>query len=609
MNHANKDIANPRLPRITAIPIGDRNPPGYWTKEKTASQVKSFCDVFEEDLKERSLHILLQAHAPKLLGAVSMYGGLKLLNEEFRLNLILGRDRSLKSAAVVHKLIQSSKQKLSVKKKRLRWTKEEILQEYRSIYLRLGVFPSASILYKMGKSGLVVAALNQFGSVAVIKTLLSIPHCRPRKYWTLDNTVRELRQFISESPDNKENIVLKLRMQGRNNLARAIYVHGGLGKLDKKFSLNLGLRQRLWSKRLVSAELKALHGRGVLLTQAGLKAVGKAGLLGALQKFGGLNVFKEKMGLPIKRQAYWTDPRIVKKLRPIVASFGRIPSANVLKAMDENDLACAIKKRGGVKKYSNILNVPSTFYFKANDGHYLHSGYECLFDNILFKYNIAHRVHGKITPTSQYRYDFLIGDIYIEICGYDEKEHTAYFRSFSQKVKLYKKLRLKYVVIPKKFFKKKFSKIEKDVLDLISKFLPSGLPASTNVHNDIIPVNYWKSLKNIEKELRSLVEKYGRMPLDRELRQERKAPLVHGIYRYHGSIYEVGKKLKIIVKYKPKGFYTEENAVNEYTQLCIKHRRFLRLKDLQDMRYYGLAGYIAKNGGYNIIRKKTGLGY
>jgi hypothetical protein len=106
-----------------------------------------------------------------------------------------------------------------------------------------------------------------------------------------------------------------------------------------------------------------------------------------------------------------------------------------------------------------------------------------------------------------------------------------------------------------------------------------------------------------------LVKKYGRIPFDRELRAEGKSALIHGIYRYHGSFFELGKKLNIKVMYKPKGYYTKENAVAEYKKLCLDANCYISLSDLQKNKYFGLAGYIAKHGGFCKFRKLTNLNF
>lgn len=622
--------------------VGDRKPPGYWTTEKTITSFKSFCAENKNEIKNSSIGLLLKNKNPKLFSAVNEAGGFRRLNKKLKLGLKLNSsDWTEREVSAEIKKLQSSGIAITEKKLRTlnnsglkaaimkklqspdyrkkagipqrqkeKWTKEKVIEEYRNIHLQKGKFPTTQEVREMGKSGLASAGFKLFGNNNAIKEILNISTDRKsRNYWSLSNTGKELKKFIDTNPISKGDIIDKLRQQNRHDLIGAIYKHNGLRKITKKFGLNIAMKKAGWSKKEILQELKILSNNGVVITQNNLSDLGRNDLLGAITKFGGLNAVKHKLGLAVARRNYWTDQRIIKELKPLIKSFGRIPSNNVLKAMGKNDLACAIKKHGNVRKFSDLLNVPSTGYFRANDNHCLNSGYECLFDNILFKNNIHHSVNERILTSANYRYDFLIGDTYIEICGYDPKEHPDYFKRLDLKRKLYEKWNLTYRIIPKDFFYKDFNTIEKEVLEIALEALPTGPRKKILTDDDIIPYNYWKDLKNVKRELLPLVKKYGRIPFDRELRKERKAPLIHGVYKYHGSFYEVAQKLHLKCMHKPKGFYTRENAIKEYKQLCVKYKRFLTQKELQQMNYFGLLGYIAKIGGLHKFRPLTELNY
>lgn len=411
-------------------------------------------------------------------------------------------------------------------------------------------------------------------------------------------------------PDFKENSSAQfLTDKKRDNLKRAVYKYGGLRKLNNLFDLGLKIKHRPWSEEEVLAELKKISASGIKISQKSLSELDRHDLLGAVYKYGTLNTFKEKIGLPIKRHNYWSEERIVDQLKPIVEEFGRIPSEAIFKCLGRNDLLRAFEKRGGVKRFAFLLNTSSTGYYRSLDDHYLQSSYECLFDNILFKYGVKHEIHGKISDEHQYRYDFKIHDTFVEITGYNKIEHPEYHKRLREKLEVYENLNLKYIVIPKKIFELSISNIENKVLEILKSIMPGAWCATSSsaVDLNIVPAEHWADIENIKAELMPLVKKHGRMPMDRELRKENKIPLIYGIYRFHGSLYELGKLLNIPVLYKPKGYYTAQNAIEEYKHLSMKAGYFLSLKDLQQSKYYGLAGYISKNGGYHEIRKLTGL--
>jgi hypothetical protein len=431
-------------------------------------------------------------------------------------------------------------------------------------------------------------------------------------YWTREVTIREFRQFIRDYPEFRVNTsVATIRTLHGHALVRAIYKFGGLRKLNQDLILGLTIKYHTWSKEEVFEELHRLRQQDIPITSKSLDQLGRQDLLGAVAKFGNLNQFKTAMGLSITRHNYWSDERIISELKPIVAEFGRIPSEAVLKCMGRNDLARAIHKKGGVRKFSELTGTGSIGYYRANDGHYLQSGYECLFDNLLFKYHIPHKVHVKLSTLHTYRSDFLINGTHIEICGYDPKEHPVYFSRLEKKIALYQQLRLPYLLITKKTFNTGIQNTAESLLALLaaSNLLPPNLIENTEDNYAIMPLAYWSNLDHIKKELLPLCEKYGRMPTDQEFRKEKKHALVNGIYRYYGSYYRLAGLLGIKVLYKPKGYYTQENAVAEYRQLCTEHQKHLSLAELQKLKAYGLAGYISKNGGFFPIRSLGGLNY
>jgi len=432
----------------------------------------------------------------------------------------------------------------------------------------------------------------------------------PWNYWTLETTIKQLNQFIDSNPDFKKKTSVSIIETGHGSaLVRAIYKFGGLRKLNNEFKLGLNIKYRRWSKEEVFEELRKIKEKGIIITQKNLADLDRNDLLGAITKYGNLNQFKRVLGLPIKRYCYWTDEIIINELKSIILDFGRIPSGAVLKCIGRNDLGRAIAKKGGFKKFSKLIGTNSINYYLANDGDYLQSGYECLFDNVLFKYNIPHKVHEKISGQYNYRSDFLIHNTHIEICGYDEKEHPEYFERLQKKKKLYADLKLSYLLILKKTFNANIVKIEKNLVELLQEvpLVQTDLFIAPINNSNIKPASYWADLNNIKKELFPLVKKYGRMPLDHEMRTEKKGSLISAIYRLYGSTYELSKILNIKCLYKPKGYYTQQNSIMEYTELCVEHNKFLSLQELHKIKAYGLAGYIRKNGGYFKIRALMNL--
>lgn len=60
--------------------------------------------------------------------------------------------------------------------------------------------------------------------------------------------------------------------------------------------------------------------------------------------------------------------------------------------------------------------------FIAEDGHKLESKYEKIIDDTLYERGIHHDAHEKI-PGSNYRCDFKVGDVFVEVWGLETEEY------------------------------------------------------------------------------------------------------------------------------------------------------------------------------------------
>jgi hypothetical protein len=609
----------------------------HLSEKEVVNVLKKFCRANSKKLKDFNVFTLLAKEGKHALyKAILKFGGLHRLNSTYQLGLTLkhpGRteEEILKELKKIQRkglpitqqslinigqsgLLESIKKygtltdfkaKLGLPvKKSVRWNKGMIILKYKSLYKKWKQLPTDSMLYNNGHNNLKGAIRRYFGGIVGLRKEIGISsNKKPNHYWTLDATLQELRKFCrtNKTALKKKSVYGMLEKQGLHGLRTAIGNWGGLKRLNKKYNLGLKLQGEKWTRQEVLNELTKLYKKGIPITQKKLNEIGRSDLLVAINKYGTLNKLKEELGMPVCRQNYWTDEKIKDALRPILKEFGSIPSRSILGAMGKNDVARAMAKRGGHSRFCKLLNTHTSNSYVSQDGHFLQSSYECIFDNILFKYKIPHQVHVKISKAHNYRCDFLIGNTYIEIAGYTKKANSKYHDNLQSKIKLYTALKKDYIIIPKETFTKRINEIEKCILLKLDRILPvKSLIKNESI--DIRPLVYWADIENIKKELFPLVEKYGRMPLDAELRKEKKSSLITGIYKYHGSYYELGKKLNIPVLNKPKGYHTYENSICIYKELCAKHQRYLTIKELKQMKLHGVIKAIQKNGG--IYAKK-----
>ncbi|MEC5147784.1 hypothetical protein UNH65_29925 [Chitinophaga sp. 180180018-2] len=248
--------------------------------------------------------------------------------------------------------------------------------------------------------------------------------------------------------------------------------------------------------------------------------------------------------------------------------------------------------------------------FPANDGHYLQSSYECVFDNILFKYNIPHQVHVRISKKYLYKCDFLIGKTYIEIAGYNRTNSNAYEVKMAKKIEIYKQLKKKYIILPQKLFCQRIKWIEEEVLKIIGKidFQPTRSSAFRR-DSCIKPPTYWADFKNIETELQPFISRFGRMPTIKELYSAGKASMANAIYKYHGTTYDIAQRLQIKFRQVSREYYTLQKTIADYKQLCVDYNKYLTRKELYEMNLRGLAHAITKHKGFQAIRRRCKLGF
>ncbi|RXK87040.1 hypothetical protein [Filimonas effusa] len=496
---------------------------------------------------------------------------------------------------------------------REKWSREVILDKCTELYSQWGCVPTSSLMKKKGYRKLAQSVPRYFKNFHNLYSEMGlISDKKPAGYWTKKTTVAELREFCQINQQLLETksifkLILEMKMTALTN---AISKHGGLKVLNRKYKLGIRLRKKIWTKARVTRELKELHDAGHPVTVSNLLKLGKNTLVAAVSRLGTLCGFKKAAGIPVTKVVRWSDKLIVEHLRPIIEEYGFFPNASVLKMIGRYNLSHAISKNGGYPKFYRLLGMRSERLFPANDGHYLQSSYECIFDNILFKYNIPHRVHVRISKKYLYKCDFLIGKTYIEIAGYSRTGSDAYEVKMAKKISVYKKLRKKYIILPQKLFCQRIEWIEKEVIGIINRIGFWSIKTSI-LYNDccLKPPTYWADFKNIKTELQPFISKYGRMPTIKELYSEGRASMANAIYKYHGTTYDVAQKLKIKCRQVSREYYTLSKTVADYKQLCIDHSKYLTSRELYDMNLRGLAHAIIKYKGFQTIRRKCKLAF
>lgn len=611
------------------------------TKRKLQFELKKFLDTHKQYFKAHTFtyHAFQKNNALDLWEAIKAFGGTKKVRKEFKLELPCHHEKWKKKQLInelwkIHRtgnsitktsLINSGRSELlsisrqfgtfsSIKREmgfkaveKTFHTREDVLNTYRELYIRLGGVPTRSFLLQNGHTALTSRIRTHFGSVTALKKKLKIPATRkPNKYWTLRNTLKELNAFYNMHAEeiNRSSMHRVLAAKNQLSLINAIGRWKGLSFLNEKYGLNIPIAGKKWNKEKVLSELTRLHADGHNLSITNIRKIGCDDLAGVIYKYGRLSKFREQIGAQGRRYGYWNKDTIREELMPIIKQFSCIPSHNVLKSMNRHDLVKAIVEQGGSAHFAKLLNVPIRTLHEANDGHFLQSSYECIFDNILSKHNIPHRVHVLVSPDYRYKCDFLIQKTYVEITGYFRKGDDTYIKNLKKKIRLYKKLEKKHIIIPRKVFLQRPHLIENEVLFILSDI--RGLKKKTRyVDNDvrIMPKIYWTDPENIKKELWPLIQEYDRMPRVSELKKLKKHGLISAVNKYHDSLFELAKKWNVKTDGVPQGYYTKKRIMEEYNEASLSQRRALSGNEVRLLGFIDLANAIVRTKCIKNLRK------
>jgi len=201
-------------------------------------------------------------------------------------------------------------------------------------------------------------AISAYGGVTHFRDLLGYdPLLKPDGYWTEENTLKELKneiEKIGHFPTGTE-----LHDLNRDYLNHAILINGGVYKFRKLLNFDIIKRPAgHWTYDTVVTELKEIITVvGDFPTREQLKELDKSELIGAMDKNGGSNIFREALGYELlqKPKGYWTEDMLVDELKLIIAKIGHFPTREELAGVDRQDVCGAFAVLGGSNKFRELL--------------------------------------------------------------------------------------------------------------------------------------------------------------------------------------------------------------------------------------------------------------
>lgn len=294
-----------------------------------------------------------------------------------------------------------------------------------------------------------------------------------------------------------------------------------------------------------------------------------------------------------KPLGYWSqEENVVTECRLLQDNCDFLPSVTFMRASGMTSLANAIDQHGGstrlAKKHG--LQLSPTQYFKANDGHYVQSGYEYNVDNLLHEYSVRHETFPRI-PFSKFRADFKIGDTYVEVSGYKRKDKSAFCQRYHARLR--KKLKhyelhsiSKIVVYCEEFLRPRV--VLAKLQPLIDDY---GDPeADVDVENIITPVTEWVKEEFVLNAWSELVEEIGHFPTTQEASDRGFSSLVVYTSKFHDGIAAMAQKLGYTPKELPRGYWKDFENVKEHVLPACKHLGYFPAADDFRQGQHGLSG-------------------
>jgi molybdenum-dependent DNA-binding transcriptional regulator ModE len=410
----------------------------------------------------------------------------------------------------------------------------------------------------------IVNAITKHGGIYKVAEQLGISvetDEKPNGYWTLEVTISELQEFITEHQLGSFPTKTELETHDRHDLINAIHRNGGTYRM----ATLLGLTPKnkppdYWTAENLIAEINAYmenKGMETLPLLATMLEDERQDLVNAISKFGGIHKVAAMMGKRTSGKArpmgYWTEETLRIEFEKFFEEVGfrKIPTYDELVALGRQDLTGALAKFGGVYRVGELLGVDISATGKPNGYWTLEKTRECLFE-FMTSANLT------TMPSGRQLLDAGRGDL----LGAIDKHGGIY-----ECARLF----------------------------------------SLNADSLMKPRSYWDCLTNVKTEIRAFMEEncLESFPTTTFLYQQRRSDLVSASGK-HGGVFAVAKACEIQYdSRKPFGYWNFETIKIELFEL-MEQNGFTRLPTktfFEESGRYDLLNAIGQHGGLNHMAK------
>ena len=357
--------------------------------------------------------------------------------------------------------------------------------------------------------------------------------------WNEEKIFNELEILIKQN--NRFPSAKFLQNSGRWDLFRAIANFGGFTFFRKKLKYEI-TPHGYWKENYKIEIQKIVNKLGRFPSNKELKTESE-GLFDFVFRNKLLNTLrmKYKYKPKIKPARFWHDFDNLKDW--LIDNFGELIQSGIFPTTDmivgvkggrciANDV---IRRHGGFLKVSKLMNCKPQTGFFAPDGHYLDSKLELIVDWYLWSRNIPHKIHGLIAENKRYKYDFKLGNCFVEVWGLNGRK--SYDDSRLIKEALYKSQGQTLISIEGNLFQKSFMEIEKSLDKIFNEYGFNIIKQKAKYKIDDVVSRgrgYW-TFNNTMQELKVVVDDISQFPSVSYLRKIGKYQIQKSMQKYGGQ--------------------------------------------------------------------------
>ncbi len=437
---------------------------------------------------------------------------------------------------------------------------------------------------------------------------------KPRNFWIDFENIKTLLIPLCNENTLPSADSLKQYPEGYQLINAISRYHGGIESVAARLGCKTRKSEIEWTEDELSDELKkfSIENNG-FPTQATLRKQKRSDLEKAISRSSkNIHEWAEHLGYTPcqKPKGYWKDfENLRREIEKIIVN-NKFPTSEMIANNIGHRARHAIYAYHGesIATLAKRMGYEPPNFLVATDGHYVQSGNEYIVDEFLYNHGIQHEVGGLIAPgVNQYKYDFKIGEYYLEIWGYESNRIDGicgvYNKKRKEKEEFYRSKSLKLISINAEFFQQSAKDICLDLFNLLTScgIVCGDTPKEFDISNIQKHAYYW-SEDRILRELKIILNDIGKVPSWEELRNAGRGDLADAIKRYGGF-----SKFRILLGQKIRSGWDDEKIECELKKIIAEDKKFPIQSRLKELERWDLLRAINRSGGFVKWHIKMGF--